>query len=224
MRMPRIPRILYLSTHIPIDARLDVFTEVRPLAQVRHAHRPKFEAMLACEFDQAIFIDSDTWFAAGIEDVFDTLTHFDIAMSLAPIHLAPVAESAGIYNQLEPTIPEALGEWNGGLIAARVDETFRRFVKQWSEQFSRCEALGFERDQASLRTTLVASRLRIATLPPNYNFRVNLRQTVVRSVKLFHGHGDLPRIAAAVNRLGGLRHYTPNKAWLNEPPTAGVDD
>lgn len=93
-------------------------------------------------------------------------------------------------------------------------------MARWSKQFNLCELLGFNRDQASLRTTLVASGLRIATLPTHYNVRVNIRQTRNRKMKLLHGHGDLPRIAKSVNRLVGPRHYTPNKSWLTPAPTA----
>lgn len=222
--MPAIPRILYLAAPIPTSDALNVFTHVRRVQRFTHAHRPKFEAMLDCEFELALFIDNDTWFADSIEEVFDTLTRFDVALAPAPVYLTPRAEAADIYRHLEPAVSIAIPEWNGGVIAARVNGPFRSFVTAWSGQFSLCEALGFERDQAPLRTTLVASDLRVATLPLNYNFRVNLRQTVTREVKLLHGHGDLPRIAQAVNRQSGARHYTPNRDWLTPAPTAAADD
>ena len=64
-------------------------------------------------------------------------------------------------------------------------------------------------DQAALRSALVHSRLRVATVPNNYNFRALLAQTVTGRVKILHAHGELQRISRTINASTGIRLYTP---------------
>jgi hypothetical protein len=82
-------------------------------------------------------------------------------------------------------------------------------VERWSALFAECRTIPFGMDQASFRSAVVTSRLRIATLPNNYNFRANIENGVAGAVKILHAHGDLERIAGHVNSPLSIRVYRP---------------
>ncbi|MEK6216258.1 MAG: hypothetical protein N2B03_03455, partial [Boseongicola sp.] len=112
-------------------------------------------------------------------------------------------------------VPAALPEWNTGLIVANIDMPFRSMVRRWSELFAKCQARGFNMDQAAFRSALVHSHLRIAPLPANYNFRANVPQGIAGAVKILHAHGELATIAGYINNALGIRTYTPRREHIH---------
>jgi hypothetical protein len=112
---------------------------------------------------------------------------------------------------LPPAISEALPEWNTGVIVANLTPAFGDMVREWMRLFAICRAADYDMDQPAARCALAASRLRIATLPNNYNFRANMAQVINRRVKIIHAHGDLEHIASYINRSETQRQYMPNK-------------
>jgi hypothetical protein len=84
-------------------------------------------------------------------------------------------------------------------------------VKEWMRLFAICRAQNYDMDPPSLRCALATSRLRVATLPNNYNLRANMAQAINRRVKIIHAHGDLEHIASYINRSETQRQYLPNK-------------
>jgi len=209
--MPDLAREIFITRdlHAAVGARLaGLFTQVIVLPEAGHRHRPRFEAALQTRLDEAIFIDGDTLFLGSVYELFDVFDHFDIAVALAPQYLSRQAVQLGVFDLL-PKVAIAIPEWNGGVIAARVDDAFRAMVERWSALLTECVQVGFNMDQAALRSALVHSRLRIATLPNNYNFRALLAQSVTGHVKILHAHGELGRIARTINASLGIRLYTP---------------
>jgi hypothetical protein len=186
------------------------FTDMTVLSDSSHVHRPRFESALETDLDQAIFIDGDTLFLAPVYELFDLLDHFDIAAALAPQYFASKAIAKGIYDLL-PKISSAQPEWNTGVIVARVDDPFKEMVREWSALFSACRNADYTMDQASFRSALSTSRLRIAALPNNYNFRANIANSVTGAVKILHAHGDLEKIGANINAALHIRVYTPQR-------------
>ena len=209
--MPDLARELYVTETLLKEAGEKIrepFTEVVVLAETTHPHRPRFEATLQTTLDQAVFIDGDTLFLSPVYELFDLLENFDIAASLAPQYLSPRAIAAGVFD-LMPKVSQAQPEWNTGVIVARVDAAFRAMVREWSALFSKCRAVPFGMDQASFRSAATHSRLRIATLPNNYNFRANIENSLAGAVKILHAHGDLEKIAGHVNSTLSMRVYRP---------------
>ncbi len=88
-------------------------------------------------------------------------------------------------------------------------------VGEWMRLFAICMAEKFDMDQPALRSALATSRLRIANLPNNYNFRANMTQVVNRRVKILHAHGELEKIAGYINRMEVERTYVPNKEQIH---------
>jgi len=188
-----------------LDAqKFDRLYQVRP----QYQHRPKFEAMALVPFERALFLDCDTLAIAPLDDLFDVLDFFDIALCPAIHAMHPTGERDGIYKMLPP-VPSAVYEWNGGVILAEVGSAFRAFSHNWSSLFGRCHEQGYHMDQAALRSALCHSGLQIATLRNNYNFRTMAQQTVVGQVKILHGKGDLESVAARINQTTDYRLFTP---------------
>ncbi len=216
-KMPEVERELYLTHAVAAELSGNwkaPFDRVVTLDTARHFHRPRFEAMLQTGLDRALFIDADTFFVEPVHELFEMLDHFDVAAMPAPQYIHPLATEKGITD-LMPHVPESLPEWNGGVIAARMTPEVMGWVEAWSSLFEQCMASGYQMDQASLRSSLVHSGLRIASLPNNYNFRANIAQVVARNVKILHAHGDLPAIARTINATSGIRTYSPDRRLIH---------
>jgi hypothetical protein len=121
-----------------------------------------------------------------------------------------------------PKVSMAIPEWNGGLLVAKNTEQFRAFVKSWNALFNQCLKRGYGLDQASFRSALAISRLRVATLAHNYNFRAHVQQIVRGQVRILHAHGELDEIAKTVNATPVMRHYVPQENLIHgyRPPKA----
>jgi len=216
--MPGLARELYVTTDLiePVRSEgADSFTELVAVDAPAFPNRPRFESMLETNLDQAVFLDGDTYFVDQVEELFELLTCFDVAAAPAPQYFHPLALRERIYERLPPAISEALPEWNTGVIVANLTPDFGDMVREWMRLFAFCRAANYDMDQPAARCALAASRLRIATLPNNYNFRANMAQVINRRVKIIHAHGDLEHIASYINRSEGQRQYRPNKQEIH---------
>lgn len=79
----------------------------------------------------------------------------------------------------------------------------------------RRRSVGHGMDQAALRSAVVHSDLRIATLPNNDYLRANVHQVITGDVTNLHAHGELTEIAAYINAGAPIRVYTPRREHLH---------
>jgi hypothetical protein len=210
--MPDLEREVYFTADVyqqfkPEAERL--FDKAVVLQKPEHPTRPRFDACFQTDLEQALFIDGDTLLLEPIPELFELLDLFDIGLMAAPQNLSPRAVRLGIFEMLPP-VPAALPEWNSGVIAAKMSPDFHTMARNWSDLYALCKKSGFDMDQASLRSALAHSRLRIAPLPAIYNFRANMPQVFTGKVKILHAHGNLPKIADSINLQSGMRSYMPN--------------
>ena len=215
--MPEAERLLYATTQITEALGSDgraLFDAVIGIARPRHAHRPRFEAMLTCPLDRAVFLDTDTYVAAPVGDLFEVLEHYDMAALPAPHHIHPLVEKTGIAAHL-PRVSPVVPEVNSGVLACRVSPALREMVERWSAHFATCLAAGYGMDQFALRVALAQSPLRVAPLPNTLNFRAGVMQPVEGPVRIVHAHGDLPGIAEQVNASTELRLYRPDERLVH---------
>lgn len=143
------------------DVQLDgaVFDHVHPLE--RSWFRPKFEALRRSRFEKTIYLDADLYVLAPIDDVFDVLDRFDIA--LAHDQRRSGTSTTRMWRR---AIPAAFPQLNGGLFAARATAEFLQLLQD-AENHMLAEDL--PRDQMALRELIFDSDLRLAVLPPEYN-------------------------------------------------------
>jgi hypothetical protein len=211
--MPDVERELYLPWNSNLKDPHGLFTRIVKLERFRHPSRPRFDAALQTQLDQAIFIDGDTLFVMPVPEIFETLDAVDIAAAYDNQYFHSRGIKTGIYDKI-PKVPITVREWNGGVIAMQMNDATRAFVTEWSDLFAECRKLGYSMDQAALRSVLFHTRLRLATLDSLWNFRAEKPQYVFGAVRILHAHGDLPAIARTINLKRGYRLYQPDPALI----------
>ena len=180
------------------------------------------------------------WRAAPL---FALLDAFDIALAHSP--------TRAIY-EIEG-VPDSFPEFNAGVILYRRSAGVKAAFRDWANQFARFQEQRdrgeicwlqpegkriYMHDQGALRAALYRSRLRIATLPPEYNCRFTKPGFVDGPVKIFHGRGldwrksprrsmrappgAATRSVRAASRSGAIqrRAATPTVSRTFDPPCA----
>jgi hypothetical protein len=134
--------------------------------------------MQLCEADKCIFIDSDTYLADNIEDVFELLDRFEV-----------VARQDGVrrFYKME-NVPDSFPELNTGVLAFRKNDRVLDFFKLWEHYFNLYEPeMGREMDQRSFRKAAFESDIKLFVLPMEYNLmNITIGAASVK-VKVLHG-------------------------------------
>jgi hypothetical protein len=162
--MPELPIHLFhdgdSSALLNEAASISFFTS----AVIENPHRrSKIDYLPLSPFEQTLYLDSDTELAAPIDDVFELLNRFDVA--LAHAHRRNTKQTEAVWNV---EIPQAFPQFNGGVIAYRKTDAVLQFLNDWRDAFHQAN---IKKDQVTLRELLWSGDLRIATLPPEYNIR-----------------------------------------------------
>jgi hypothetical protein len=97
--------------------------------------------------------------------LFRLLDRFDIAVAHAPLRI-----NTGIGNSPLPHVPPCFPEFNCDLVLWRRNEGTIELLRKW-EQLYLSHELGHPHDQGPFRLLIYESNLRVATLPPEYNYR-----------------------------------------------------
>jgi hypothetical protein len=200
-----------LRAHMPdvkvaVIAPPDLFREGAPvdhwisLPPGRSGPIVKTAAYLA-PYDYVLFLDSDTYFAGDVSDVFDVLEAFDLAATHEPTR-------GWDYNT---TAAKGFCELNTGVIAFRKNERTEAFFALWEKIFdSMWSEQGLRNDQPAFRTALwMSSEIRHATLPSEYNFICGKGNAIAWEAKVLHDRGDLAATASIINSGSGPRVFVP---------------
>lgn len=167
------------------------------------------QAMGLSPYDRTLFLDTDTYVARDLREVFVVLDRFELAVNQI---------SSGYHYEL-PEVPDSFPELNSGVIAFRKTPAVLALLAEWSRLFDVYEATkGWTWDQHSFRQALYESPVRFAPLPIEYNFMPYLPAYFMAEVKVLHGrtHDRLVRIAKDVNRQLGPRVFYPRVGTLHE--------
>lgn len=124
----------------------------------------KITAMLECEAEQVLVLGSDTYaLSPAVSDLPAVLERFDIAAAHAALRLNELMA-------MVPQVPRAFPEFNCDLILFRNTEKVRAAIREWRDRYVSDE-FGHPHDQGAFRYAMFFSDVRIATLPPEYNYR-----------------------------------------------------
>lgn len=210
--MPHLPVTLFSDANIACP-NVDQVVGVDPddsfpgcAAKIRH--------IAASPYDQTLFLDSDTYVCGDLAELFALMDAFDLAAAHAPTRAIYEVEG----------VPDSFPEFNTGVILFRRSPDVQAVLSRWADLFSHYmerldhDAIRWLRpadrrwhalnDQGAFREALYRSRLRVATLPPEYNCRFTAPGFVDGPVRILHGRGlDLPRVAAAINSFTTRRGY-----------------
>jgi hypothetical protein len=179
--------------------------------------------MALCPYERFIYLDTDTYVAADLSEMFGLLENFDvIGHQLFEGH-----------DYSCPGVPDAFPEFNAGVFGFRRGPAVDRLFAQWREQYDRYRALNTggvydyanASDQKSFRIALYGSGLRHSVLGPEFNFIVQHVQFACAGVKIFHGRPfrELRRIAGLVNARLGARAWVPilDRCVMQHQPAGG---
>ncbi|MES2107457.1 MAG: putative nucleotide-diphospho-sugar transferase [Bacteroidota bacterium] len=142
-------------------------------------------------FESSIFLDTDTYVAENLDDLFKLLEFREFA-----IHQA----DEGYEFQMDE-VSNAMPEFNTGVIAFRQTPAVKKLLDDWENAF--LANPGIKTDQYHLRKTLYASDVRFAIFSSAYNFIIYYPNFVIQTVKVVHGRPLhlLPEIAKDINMI-----------------------
>lgn len=143
-------------------------------------YRSKVDYLTHTPFSKTLYLDSDTKICDSIYDIFELLERFDIALAHAHKRNSPKTTVSWTQD-----IPLCFPQYNGGVIAYNSYKEVIDLLDSWKSSF---HDASFEKDQVTLRELLWLSKLRIATLPPEYNIRYP------KYLKVWSKHEATPKI------------------------------
>lgn len=178
-----------LFTDQPVQSALvDAVIPIAPTDQ--RFHMQKVEHISYTPYRRTLFLDVDTYVCADLSDLFTLLDHFDIALAHAPLRVSDKI----------PRVPASFPEFNTGVILFNNTLAVKAVFEKWLALYEHYSAY-FVIDQPALREALYYSRLRIATLTPEYNCRFQASGFVCGDVKILHGYTEAQHYPAVVQAL-----------------------
>lgn len=198
---PGLPCDLFTDARDPVEG----FDRTVPLSG--DGRRPKIEAMRRSRFERTLFLDADVFVVNPVGPALALLDRFDIALAHDFERNSP--HGRRIWRE---AIPASFPQFNSGVIAMRRSEGVLSLLDAWAEGL---EAAGGGRDQPVLRELLWRSDLRIATLPPEFNF------CDLGSLPYFRRATPAPRIVHYCQRKPAAGRPVEAAAVLG-PATSGV--
>ncbi|MEO8206071.1 MAG: hypothetical protein ABI615_07805 [Chthoniobacterales bacterium] len=197
--MPQTPICLYCDT--PPDAP-HPFDEIRVLKNPRHFFVDKVEPLLESPFERTLFLDTDTLVCQPLDDLFQILDRFDMALAHAPLrHDRPFV------------VPNCFVELNTGVIAYRRCKETADLIRRWSTLYEdEVQRSGKVSDQESFRQAAYESEARIYILPSEYNLRSVMPAITGRcAVRVIHGRAEnMEALAEKINASRKIRTLLPS--------------
>jgi hypothetical protein len=196
--MPDVPVTLFTSE---AGAGVDpaCFDQVVRIAEAQGSFEDKIIAMRCSPYEKTLFLDTDTYLCESVADVFAVLDRFDFAAALEPCQHDPTFGKVHAPEAGED-LPDAIIEHTSGVIAYKRTAAVAEMLEDWYPTYVRGRAAGIKADQVTLRTCLYRSRVRIATLPCEYNFRLPAAQLAFGRIRLLHGRENFAKMERKLNR------------------------
>lgn len=199
--MPDLPVILYTDQkNIPSD----VFDEIRMMENPRHSFMDKIAPLCDSPFERTLFLDTDTLICAPIDDLFQLLDRYDLAVTHAP------------YRHDRPfSTPTCFAELNTGVVAYRNTEDVRKMFQHWLALYEQevAETGKLDSDQPAFRAAMYQSpAVSLYVLPSEYNLRTVMPAAVGRGkVRILHGRAkNMHAVAARINASRKIRIFLPD--------------
>lgn len=159
-------------------------------------------------YDNTLFLDTDTYVAAPIGDVFKLLDRFEMAVAHDPSRTGTVDHEATRH------VPDSYPQFNTGVLALRDTESVHEFLHYWKQIYEQTkEAVHHGLNQPAFRLAAYTGDIGITTLPPEYNYRqpyygLGYASGTVKIVHTRSAFYDLDTFAKSINANTGPRVFT----------------
>ena len=191
--MPDLPLAL-VTDGVPPENLFDI---VLPPADGLGFKAQKMAALKRSPFEKTLYLDTDTFMAAPVPELFDALDGYDIAMALSARQR--LSDRYG-------GVPDCAPTWNSGVVAYRRSAPVLELFDAWLELHGDDNG----QDQPPLRKAIYESGLRCLPLPARYNFKFEFPQSLTHDVKILHGrHQDLAALAGRLRASGDVVAHLP---------------
>ena len=161
----------------------------------------KVEGLRRSPYEKTFFVDTDTFFCDGCEELFELLEYFDLLICQSPIGTRSAIRNGN-------TIP-GLYSYNSGVIVYNDSTVTVEFLEKWLEIF-KDKSEEYIYDQPPMMDALLHVNIKTYVLQSIYNFRIPfIVCTTNDKVKIIHGRDkNVERIANILNS------DLSNRAWL----------
>jgi len=151
-------------------------------------------------YRKTLFIDTDTYISAPLDELFELLDRVDVAAA---------HELARQHSEF-PEIPDCFSEFNSGFVAMNMNDRVLAMLKFWEDRY-RVLIDDVGGDQDVFRLACYQSDVSLYVLTPEYNCQVRQVGCVNGQVKVLHGRNiDLERIERVLNADLGKRTFRPS--------------
>lgn len=187
----RCRRELPITLFTDCEVKHPAFDEVVRLnIRSENALLEKIQILGMSPYRVTLFLDTDTYITGDLADLLELSAHFDLAAAHAP----------GRTTAPAPDVPASFPEFNTGVLLFGGNVSLAQWCDHWATLY---HLYGYTHyNQPSFRILTYRSRLRIATLPPEYNCRFLFTGFLFDRVRILHGRypaADFPKAEAALN-------------------------
>jgi len=163
-------------------------------------------------FKRVIYLDTDTYVIDNIEELFDLLERFDVAVAHAP----------GYVKCDDNGQSEAFNDFNAGVIVFRKSPGVHALLAHWRdiyESWTKTPPFNLQgkEDQPALRRALWESSVSLYVLGPEYNYRSVFPGRLIGRAKIIHGRStNYEKLAAYVNAViepRVFKRFPPDWIW-----------
>jgi lipopolysaccharide biosynthesis glycosyltransferase len=144
------------------------FDHIAHLHDLEESYGSKISGLLHSPFDKTVFLDSDTFVCAPIDQLFGALDIFDLAMTVDNF-----VHSYSFFKKYRPDFnlryQDVIPEYNTGVIAIRKNIATTKLLTDWMEIH---EVMNIKADMGSFREAYLnnALHVRITPIPFEYNY------------------------------------------------------
>jgi len=187
------------------------FTNVIPFDPPAYDRTDKVRAMLKSPFERTIFLDTDTYAVGHLNAIFNVLDTFDLAAAHAPGRIKTEGESDQWHTYHSREVPPSFPAYNTGVVGYKNHRSVELLFQRWIDRYreAKDESTTEVQDQPAFREVLFhSSNIRVATLTPEYNCRLNVTGYVKGRVKLIHGRRrNMKKTSDQINNTDRKRIY-----------------
>jgi len=180
----------------------NVFDSTKQIRNPYYSSRDKVENIPRTEYDQTIFLDTDTYVATedALPSIFEVLDWFDIAVASDPYNRGNQFYESDELPSVQP--PHALNWFNTGVIGFNSNTTVKQAFSYWQElyaQYSDDQHLPF--DQIPFHQVIYETDVRYGLLPPEYNFVLKAPQPITEEIRILHAIENIENSEELVSKI-----------------------